>query len=179
MSIGAGFPEVLAAAQSGADWAWERLYASVAGPVRAYVSSQGAVDPDDLTSEVLLQLVRGIGDFRGDEAGFRSWVFVIAHHRVTDERRRRSSRSRMTDRLPRPWAPADPVADGVLDQHLSPEWTERLATLSADQRSVLLLRVVGGLSADEVAEVLGKKPGTVRVLQHRAVQRIRDFSDEV
>ncbi|HEX4906933.1 MAG TPA: hypothetical protein VFU93_15885, partial [Acidimicrobiales bacterium] len=70
MNIGVGFPEVLAAARAGADWAWERLYESVAGSVRGYLAAHGAVDADELTGEVLLQLVRGLGRFEGDEAGF-------------------------------------------------------------------------------------------------------------
>jgi len=47
-----------------------------------------------------------------------------------------------------------------------------VATLPPDQAEVLMLRVVGGLSADESAEVMGKRPGTVRVLQHRALRRL-------
>ena len=50
--------------------------------------------------------------------------------------------------------------------------------LPADQAEVVLLRVVGGLSAEETGEVMGKKPGTIRVLQHRALDRLaRDFAE--
>lgn len=100
MKIGQPFPEVLVAAQAGAEWAWQRLYASVAAGVRGYVAAQGAHDPDDLTGEVLLHLVRGIDRFVGDEAAFRSWVFLVAHHRVIDERRRSRRRVEVLRRLP-------------------------------------------------------------------------------
>ncbi len=43
MTIGVAFPEILAAARTGAEWAWERLYESIAGGVRGYVAAQGAV----------------------------------------------------------------------------------------------------------------------------------------
>jgi len=46
------------------------------------------------------------------------------------------------------------------------------ATLSADQAEVVLLRVLGGLGVEQVAELVGKRPGTVRVLQHRALRRL-------
>jgi DNA-directed RNA polymerase specialized sigma24 family protein len=48
----------------------------------------------------------------------------------------------------------------------------RLAALPRDQAEVILLRVVVGLDADTVGDVLGKRPGTVRVLQHRGLERL-------
>jgi DNA-directed RNA polymerase specialized sigma24 family protein len=51
----------------------------------------GAREIDDLTSETFLGVVRAIPRFRGDEGQFRSWVFVIAHRRLQDERRRLGS----------------------------------------------------------------------------------------
>lgn len=171
MSIGVGFPEVLAAARVGADWAWERLYDSVAGAVRGYLAAHGAADADELTCEVLLQLVRGLPRFEGDEAGFRSWVFLVAHHRLIDERRRQ----RRDDVLARqPQETTSPGADADSETRLAEaEWGPRLRRLTDDQRDVILLRVVADLSAEEVGRILGKKPGAVRVLQHRALTRLR------
>jgi RNA polymerase sigma-70 factor (ECF subfamily) len=171
VTIGAGFPEVLAAARVGAAWAWERLFESVARGVRGYLAAQGAVDPDDLTGEVMLQLVRGLPTFEGDEAGFRSWVFLVAHHRVIDERRRRRRDADLASEQGPP--DAAPGADAALLDDLDAEWRARLAQLSADQRHVILLRVVAGLPAEDVARILGKRVGTVRVLQHRALARLR------
>ena len=45
--------------------------------------------------------------------------------------------------------------------------------LRADQQEVLALRVLGGLSATQVGEVLGKSEGAVRVAQHRALRSLR------
>lgn len=171
MSIGVGFPEVLAAARAGADWAWERLYESVAGSVRGYLAAHGATDADELTGEVLLQLVRGLPRFEGDEAGFRSWVFLIAHHRLIDERRRQR-RDEALARQPQETTSPGAEADGET-RLAEAEWGPRLRRLTDDQRDVILLRVVAGLSAEEVGRILGKKPGAVRVLQHRALARLR------
>lgn len=173
MAIGESFPQVLLAAQAGAEWAWQRLYASVAGGVRGYLAAQGAQDADDLTGEVLLQLVRGIDRFVGDEAAFRSWVFMIAHHRVIDERRRNRRRDDIVRRLSAVDA-ADSIDGEVLDRLWPEEWAQRLGELSDDQRTVLLLRVVAGLSAGEVGAIVGKAPGAVRVMQHRAVLRLQE-----
>ena len=50
--------------------------------------------------------------------------------------------------------------------------------LPADQAEVVLLRVVAGLSAEETGELMGKRPGAVRVLQHRALERLaKDFAE--
>lgn len=172
VTIGVAFPEIVAAARTGAEWAWERLYESIAGGVRGYVAAQGAVDPDDLTGEVMLQLVRGLPGFEGNEAGFRSWVFLVAHHRLIDERRRRQRDARLAaEQQP---AGLSPGADtGALDAEMDAEWRKRLEGLSDDQRHVILLRVVADLSAEQVARILGKPVGTVRVLQHRALARLR------
>lgn len=177
VKIGEPFPEVLAAAQAGAEWAWSRLYTSVAASVRGYIAAQGAQDPDDLTGEVLLHMVRGIDRFAGDETAFRSWVFMVAHHRVIDERRRTRRRNDVVHRLFRDDA-TGPVDVDVLDRMWTQDWAARLDQLSDAQRTVLLLRVVAGLSAEEVGSIIGKKPGAVRVMQHRAVLRLQQICVE-
>ena len=172
VTIGPCFPEVLTAARTGAEWAWERLYGSIAGGVRGYLAAQGAVDPDDLTGEVLLQLVRGLPRFEGDEAGFRSWVFLVAHHRLIDERRRHRREATLADKQ-QPAAPSAGADTATLDAETDAEWRQRLEGLSDDQRHVILLRVVADLPAEQVALILGKRVGTIRVLQHRALTRLR------
>jgi RNA polymerase sigma factor (sigma-70 family) len=172
VTIGAAFPEVLAAAKAGGEWAWEQLFASVERPLRGYLRAQGAADPEDMAGDVLLATVSGIPAFDGDERQFRSWIFVIAHHRLVDERRRNRRREQVTRLAP----PCEQIADAgaeVLARLDGSEWTERLARLSEDQRTVVLLRVVGGLTTEETATVVGKRPGAVRVMQHRALGRLR------
>lgn len=173
MAIGSEFADVLEAAKAGGDWAWERLFESVAAQVRGYLAAQGAADPDNLTGEVLLGLVTGVATFEGDEPQFRSWVFLMAHHRLVDERRRDHRRLDVASRVPRSESEAGADAD-VVGRLGDSEWAERLAMLSDDQRNVVLLRVVAGLSAEETARTLGKRPGTVRVLQHRALAKLRE-----
>jgi DNA-directed RNA polymerase specialized sigma24 family protein len=82
----------LAAAQAGVPWALTRLYEELAPAVHGYLRAQGAGDPEDLTSEVFLGAFAALERFAGTESQFRSWVFTIAHRRLTDERRRRGRR---------------------------------------------------------------------------------------
>jgi RNA polymerase sigma factor (sigma-70 family) len=174
VTIGSGFADVLTAAKAGGEWAWERLFTSVERQLRGYLVAQGAADPENMAGDVLLGAVAGISGFEGDERQFRSWVFVMAHHRLVDERRRDRRRENLTRFAPRCEQIADAGAD-VLERLGASEWMARLDQLSNDQRSVVLLRIVAGLSTEETAVVLGKRPGAVRVMQHRALGRLREI----
>ena len=155
-------------------WAFERLYADLAPVVAGYLRLQGAAEPEDLTSDVFLGVFTGIDSFEGSETQFRSWVFTIAHRRLVDERRRLARRL---------WSPAGDLAAfdksggdveaDALDALGSRRVFEWCAGLSADQRDVLVLRVVGDLTIDQVAAIVDKSPGAVKALQRRALTALR------
>jgi RNA polymerase sigma-70 factor (ECF subfamily) len=154
--------------------ALDELYARYSGLVVAYLRGQGAVDPEDLASEVFVGVVRGLHSFEGDEVSFRSWLLVIAHRRLLDDRRRRDRK------------PADAVQPHRL--HAVPDAgqmgdvegaaLERLGTarvfgaldrLTDDQRTVVLLHTVGGLTLPQIAEMLGKRLDAVKSLHRRGL----------
>lgn len=176
VTIGDDFDAVLAAARLGEQWAWAVIYRDLAGPVTGYLRGRGAAEPDDAANETFLQVAQAITTFSGDERGFRSWVFVIAHRRLADD-------LRASGRRPVPIADEDLMlvsdlgADSVGDEMAAALQSEQvlwlLAPLTDDQRDVLLLRVIGGFSVQEAATVMGKSEGAVRVLQHRAVGALR------
>jgi len=172
--VGEEFPSVLTAAQSGGSWAFDRLYRAFTPAVVGYLRMQGADDADDLTNEVFLNVFTAIGSFAGDEDQFRSWVFTIAHHRLVDERRRRSRRPQMsTEEAPEQADAGDDVEAEVL-RRLSVERVRTLCDrLAPDQRDVLLLRMVSAMTIEQVAEALGKPTTAVKALQRRALAAIR------
>jgi RNA polymerase sigma-70 factor (ECF subfamily) len=134
---------------------------------------QRAAEPEDLTSEVFLGVFRGLGSFQGGEQQFRSWVFTIAHRRLQDERRRLARRPPLATMDPAVSLPGGDAEREALDA-LGEQWVWQLtARLSADQRTVLLLRVVGDLTAEEVARVTGRTEGAVRALQRRGLEALR------
>ena len=169
------FERVLTAARAGGDWAWSQIYADLAPTVVGYLRGHGAPDPEDLAGETFLQVVRDLPRFSGTERDFRAWVFTIAHRRLIDDRRRRGRR---------PAAPADPAtleaaagAGGdVADEALAGVGDARvrgiIAALPDEQRVVLLLRILGDMTIEEVAAAVGKRPGAVKALQRRALRRI-------
>ncbi|MDQ3896697.1 MAG: sigma-70 family RNA polymerase sigma factor [Actinomycetota bacterium] len=171
------FATLLTAAQAGGEWAYERLYRSLAPAVAGYLRVQGASDPDDLTSEVFERAFSSLGRFSGGEAQFRSWVFTIAHNRLTDERRRAGRRPAPVDGdvsdLPARDVPVGNVEDEAV-RRLATERVRRLCEgLAPDQRDVLLLRLLACLTVEEIAQALGKSPGAVKALQRRGLAAIR------
>jgi RNA polymerase sigma-70 factor (ECF subfamily) len=169
------FPDVLARAQQGSPPACRYLYESLAGRVAGYLRAHGSRESEDLTSEVFLRVFDHLRDFAGDEAGFRSWVFTIAHRQLIDEHRRLGRRPQTVELS----EPVIEQASGgnaetdalrvIEDRNL----VDVLALLAPDQRDVLTLRVVADLTVEQVAEVLGKSRGAVKSLQHRGVAALR------
>lgn len=173
------FESVLAAAQAGADWAWASLYRDLAGPVRGYLASRGAHEPDDVTSEVFLKVAGAIHRFDGDEASFRSWVFVIAHRRLIDERRHRGRQPDLTEWHPDIVVPGEvgDVESEAMERLSTEDLHEKLSVLTDIQRDVLSLRIIGGLSLEQTAQVVGKRVGAVKALQHRALASLQTMFD--
>lgn len=154
--------------------AWSEIYADLAPGVLGYLRGSHVPDPEDTMGEAFLQVSRDVGRFEGDYSKFRAWVFTIAHHRLIDAKRR--SARRPVDLMAEPPEPSTPVDDAA-EQALARISTERvhevLAKLSEDQRAVLLLRIIGDLSLEQVAEALGKRTGAVKQLQRRGLIAVR------
>jgi RNA polymerase sigma factor (sigma-70 family) len=165
---------VVRAAAAGAPWALERIWSELAPAVHGYLASQGCREPEDVTSEVFLQAFRGIERFSGTWTSLRSWVFTIAHHRMIDERRRRSVRVvEPVGDLDDDVLAAPDAADAALVAMGTERVQELCARLGSDQRDVLLLRLVAGLTVDEVAEAVGRTAGAVKQLQRRGLLALR------
>lgn len=175
MSLGESFEGVLTTARTGEEWAWRAIYRDLAPSVLGYLRARDAAEPEDLTGEVFLQLVRDLGSFEGGEREFRAWVFTVAHHRLLDERRRRGRRP--VESAPGEAMVDEEVAVDTEEAALARIGEERvrgvLGRLSADQQSVLLLRILGDLTVEQVAGVLGKTPGAVKALQRRGLAVLR------
>jgi RNA polymerase sigma factor (sigma-70 family) len=174
MSLGTQFPSVLAGAKTGEPWALEALYRDMQPRLLRYLNSQEPQAAEDLASETWIGLAVSVPWFEGDEDAFRAFLFTVAHRRVLDHRRKEySRRTAATDQ--ETLEGLSPASDGertALDQ-VGTGWAlEQIATLPPDQAEVVLLRVIGDLSVDEVASIVGKRPGAVRSLQLRALRRL-------
>jgi RNA polymerase sigma-70 factor (ECF subfamily) len=167
------FGGILAAARLGEEWAVAALWRDVHPRLLRYLrvaAPRAAVE--DLASDVWLDIAGGLGRFEGDRRAFLRFAFTICRRRVIDAGRR-EGRRRTDPAPPEALAERGPAGDGGLEARLALDAAlARLANLPRDQAEVVLLRVVVGLDADSVGEILGKRPGTVRVLQHRGLERL-------
>lgn len=176
MAVQEPFTSVLAAARVGAEWAITALYREFHPPLLRYLRAQAPAHGDDLASEVWLGAAASLARFEGDATDFRRWLFTIAHRRLVDLRRADARRRAFLTRLESSHdsrGDTDPEVS-VLAASETDVALMRIGRLSPDQAQVVLLRVVAGLTVEDVAAIVGKKPGTVRVLQHRALKRLAE-----
>jgi RNA polymerase sigma factor (sigma-70 family) len=175
VTVGPPFDDVLAAARTGAAWAFEVLYRDLAPAVTGYLRLHGAVEPDDLASETFIGVFTGLSGFSGDEGALRAWVFTIAHRRLVDDWRRRSRRPQVvddSDLLAEQFG--GDVEDDVLVRVGAETVQELCGGLPTDQRAVLLLRILADLTVEQVAQVMGRSEGSVKALQRRGLRTLRD-----
>lgn len=167
------FEATLQGAKAGEPWAWEVIYREFAGPVTGYLAVRGAPEPEDQASETLFDVARNIERFDGDEASFRSWVFVIAHRRLIDARRRQGRRIETAPLNDADTNPGGDVEAEALNNLALGEMLDLLNPLTDDQREVIALRMLADLSLEETAQVMGKRIGSVKALQRRAVGNLK------
>jgi RNA polymerase sigma-70 factor (ECF subfamily) len=169
------FDAVLIAARDGEAWALADLYRSLYPRLRRYLAALDPNEGEDLASETWLDLIGGLSRFDGDETALRAFAFTIGVRRLADLRRRRR-RQRTDPHDPDALAALAPTGD-VEDEALESIGTAFalqtiVSSLPLEQAEVILLRVIGRLDAETVGAILGKRPGTVRVIQHRALRRL-------
>ena len=160
--------------------AWEWLYRRSHGKLFAYARRRVSDDAaaDDAVSEAMTRALEGIDRFRSRGAGFDAWLYGILRNVLLEQYRAAERAAHNGSSSASSTAPED-------DPSMVAERAENRRTMAAafeqlsdDDREVLELRVVGDLSSDEVAEVIGKKPGTVRMAQARALDRLRALLGE-
>jgi RNA polymerase sigma-70 factor (ECF subfamily) len=156
-----------------------RVYRALAPAVLGYFGARGVEDPEALMQDVFLSVLPRLGDITGGVAGLRTLLFSVAHARVVDYYRRVERRPQSVDYDPLLDMRAVPSAEsealvrnGQTDAHLL------IGALKPEQRDVLMLRIVGELSIDDVATVLGKTPGAVKQLQRRGLKALREMVSE-
>ena len=150
------------------------LYDRYAEPIYRYLYRfvGDAAQAEDLTGEVFLRLLQALGTPRAPREQLPGWLYGVAHNLATDWFRSNS-------RHPALSLAEDLVADGDLPstavekRQAQKQLRAALRRLTADQQRVILLRFGEGFKLGEVARLLGKSEGAVKILQHRAVQRLR------
>jgi RNA polymerase sigma-70 factor (ECF subfamily) len=128
---------------------------------------------DDLTSEVFLRMIRFLSGYRFQDAPFQAWLFRIAHNLLNDHYRKTNGRQ--------PVQLEENVMDNPLHGRSRPvehslnsvTLQQALEMLSGEQREVIVMRFITGMSIAEVARALHKTEDAVKGLQRRALSNLR------
>ncbi len=167
-------PSTLHAARDGDREELAELWRTHQASLLRYLRSRRTPSPDDVASQVWIDVATSIGRFEGDDDEFRRWLFTIAHRRSVDQIRKavRASAPRSVFAVR-----AADHAVGADVEHEHHDALERaialVATLPDDQAEAVMLRVVNDLPTADVASVMGISVGNVRVLVHRGLTRLR------
>lgn len=138
-----------------------------------YLKVGDRAEAEDMAQQVFLHAFRSIGTFKWQGTPFTAWLYRIAHNQVVDYLRKKTKR-------PMSVTLDDTVASSAKDpQHMAElsvsieEVSRAMRQLTEAQREVLSLRFAGGLSIEEVASAMGKKPGAIKALQHAGIISLR------
>ena len=171
-----GLEALVRAARQGDASAWEALYRRAYPRLLAYARRRLPSDDAarEAVGETMARAVRGLAGFRGEGAGFDAWLSGIVRHVVLDVQRAAGRRSVTSmEGVVEPASGAAGPEELLLGAYEASAVRAAFASLGAEDRELLELRVVLGLSAEEVAGVLGKRAGAVRMAQSRALSRLR------
>ena len=154
------------------------VYRTYAAQVLGYLTARGVEDPEAAMQEVFLSVLPRLDSVQGGAAGLRTFIFSVAHARMVDDYRRQS-------RTPAK-VPFEPDLDQREDSSAEKEALERISpqevlglldALPQEQREVLGLRLVAGLTVEQAAEAMGKSEGAVKQLQRRALLKLREIAE--
>ena len=175
--LGVAFADTLERARAGDEAAFTLLFRDLQPALIRYLRVMTRSAAEDLASETWFDVVKGLDRFSGDEVGFRSWIFTIARRRQIDALRSMARRpvAVTTEEADSPVpGPDDGVVLAAEENSALESALRTIARLPRAQAEVVMLRAVAGLSVAEVARVVGRRPGAVRILAHRGLRRLAD-----
>lgn len=160
----------LSALKNGDGDAWSWFVGEFSSKIVGYASRMGAKDPEEVMGATLEAVARRIGEFEGNESQMRSFVFSIAHARIVDDLRRSTRRSEVSiENTLTLLAAEEPNEDTFTD----PDLLDALNRLPEEQRRMLELRYVVGLSTKETAAAIGKSEVATRVALSRSFNKLK------
>lgn len=172
--------EVIRRAQAGdpeaIGWLYDRYYLPIYRYLRVRVEDQEAAE--DLAAEVFVRMIEHLPRYQSRGRPFLAWLYTIARNLLTDYYR--SQRGAPLD-LPDP--ERERGDEGVMERievraQQDCLW-RALRQLTPEQQEVLFHRFFEGRSVEETAQLMGKQPGAIKALQHRALAALRRRMEEM
>jgi RNA polymerase sigma-70 factor (ECF subfamily) len=154
--------------------AWSKVYEEYFPRVYRYIALRvgDKAEAEDLAGQVFLKALESSSSFKWRGIPVSAWLFRIAHNRVIDYRRTNKAKLHLPLDESLVSDDVDPVSEAERNVDIS-QVVQAVKLLTQAQRDVIELRFAGGLSTAEVAKVLGKSQGAVKVLQHSALLALR------
>ncbi|MBU1018405.1 MAG: sigma-70 family RNA polymerase sigma factor [Patescibacteria group bacterium] len=166
-------------AQDGDTRAFSQIYDKYFTPIYRYIYYRAnKADVDDIVAQVFMNAWDNLHKYQSAQgASFGSWVFRIAHNLVVDQYRKHRGISEIPTDLIDDRDEVDPrhQAQLKLDQV---QLKSALQKLKESHRQVIVLKYINGFSNQEIAEVLKRKEGNVRILQFRALKELKKVLKE-
>jgi RNA polymerase sigma-70 factor (ECF subfamily) len=155
----------------------EQVAQELSGPLRRYLARYVGEPAlaDDLLQEALIRITRSLPGFAG-RASLKTWAFSIATRVAADHFRAPDRRARIVDVDE---APETPDSDPPVDQRLVTDemnacLRQVIDSLPEDYRAALVLHELEGLTADQIADVLGCSVATAKIRIHRGRLRLKE-----
>ncbi len=173
------------ALKKGEEWAYERLYSEYAprigGIAKAYL---GHDDVEDVVQEVMMRIFKGIKKFRGDSK-LSTWIHRIAVNVCKDALEKRKRMREVLTSFPEddeddeklyvhPVSSSD-VVEEALEEMEYERLVQAIEKLSEENRLLIKLRDIDGMSYEEIAKIMGKPVGTIKSRLHYARKKLREL----
>lgn len=159
------FDQLVEEAVHGSDSAFTLLWRNFQPRMVRYLA-MFTNEPEDLCSEVWIKIATSIKSFQGDSKAFKGWIYTIARNAATDLARKKQRSGTSVELNESDWVGENSTMVEVMDlvKRLPQEYAE-----------IIMLRIVADLDASEVAEIVGKTQGNVRVLTHRGLKQLNEM----
>lgn len=134
---------------------------------------------EEITSQVFLRLIEKIEQYqiapKDNAAIFTAWFYRMAYNKMIDVLRRQKHAPQVSIRSAEMIPHGQPMSDEVEERLEFEKVMEKVQLLNEQQRQVIWLRFVEGMSITETAQIMDKTEGAIKALQHRSLESLRRY----
>jgi RNA polymerase sigma-70 factor (ECF subfamily) len=169
------------AQQTGDPQAFDGLYVLYADRVYRFLLARlGDVHAaEDIMAQVFLRLIEKLGQYqlapKDNAAIFTAWLYRLTYNKMIDVLRRQKNHQQVSIKYAEVLPQSQPMSEAVEQQVEFGQVMEKLQLLNEQQRMVIQLRFIEGLSIAETAQIMQKSEGAIKALQHRSLESLRRY----
>ena len=139
-----------------------------------YYRVGNTADAEDLTQQVFLKAWNAIGRYKKRSSPFLAWIMKISHNLIIDYYRLKKDVAYLDSEWEFEDSRSSP--EGLAEEHVNQEQLRKvILQLPYDQQQVILMSFIEGFTYTEIASTLGKREGTIRVILHRALKKMKQI----